>query len=291
MFKLAAITDEISQDFGLACSVVKEYGGEGAEIRSVWDTKVQALTDQQIREMRAILQDQGVLVCCIASPFFKCDLGDEQAYGEHLNILRRCLEIAHQFGTTNIIRGFTFWRKGPLQPVWDRLVESFREPISILEQMDGVLGIENEASCYLGTGGEVGRLLAEIDHPRVCAVWDPANQVFARGEPAYPNGYRAVRERMVHFHIKDAAWSAQGDKARCTPIGEGEIDYRGQMRALLQDGYQGFVSLETHWRPEQLTEEQMTRPGGAAFSSKGEYASRVCFENLVRIINEVRGNA
>lgn len=292
MFKLAAITDEIAQDFAHACDVVKEYGGVGAEIRSVWDTKVQALSDQQIKEMRAILGDKGMRVCCIASPFFKCDLGDAQAYREHLDMLRRCLEIAHAFGI-NLIRGFTFWRKGPLEPVWGRIVGSFPEVVKILDEMDGVLGIENEASCYLGTGGEVARLLAEVNHPRLGAVWDGANQVFAHAEPAYPDGYEAVRDRMVHCHVKDASWDGQKGDARCTPIGEGDIDYRGQMRALIEDGYQGFVSLETHWRPaeQELTQAQMSRPGGAAFSSKGEYGSRVCFENLVRLINEVGGNA
>ncbi len=290
MFKLAAITDEISQDFALALDVCKEYGGEGAEIRSVWDTRVQALTDQQVKDMQRLLDERGMRVCCIASPFFKCDLGDAQQYREHLDILRRCIEISHAFGA-RIVRGFTFWRKGPLEPVWSRIVDGFGEPVKILREMDAVLGIENEHSCYLGTGGEVARLLVELKDPHVGAVWDPANQVFAHAEPPYPNGYEAVRERMVHFHIKDAAWNQAEGKSHCTPIGEGDIDFRGQIRALLDDGYEGYVSLETHWRPEALTQEQISRPGGAAFSSTGEYASRVCFENLLKIIKEVRGNA
>jgi L-ribulose-5-phosphate 3-epimerase len=31
-------------------------------------------------------------------------------------------------------------------------------------------------------------------------------------------------------------------------MGEGNIDYVGQFKALLKDGYTGAVVLETHWR-------------------------------------------
>ena len=291
MFKLAAITDEVSQDFAHALDVCKEYGCEGAEVRSVWDIPVGKLTDQHLRDMQKMLDDRGMRVCCVASPFLKCELGDAQAYREHLELLRRCIDIGHQFGA-NLIRGFAFWKKGPLEPVWQQILDAFPQPLEILREMDAVLGIENEASCYLGTGSEVGRFLKHFDDPHLAAVWDPANQVFANpDEPPYPTGYEAVRGRMAHCHVKDARWNKAEGKAACTPIGEGDIDYPGQIRALLRDGYQGYLSLETHWRPEGLTEEQLSRPGGTAFSSTGEYGSRICLENLTRIINEARANA
>ena len=33
------------------------------------------------------------------------------------------------------------------------------------------------------------------------------------------------------------------------PLGEGVIDWRGQVRALLRNGYKGFFTIETHHRP------------------------------------------
>ena len=32
------------------------------------------------------------------------------------------------------------------------------------------------------------------------------------------------------------------------PIGEMDIDWKGQIAALERDGYRGSISLETHWR-------------------------------------------
>ena len=38
-----------------------------------------------------------------------------------------------------------------------------------------------------------------------------------------------------------------GHKPLWCPLGEGVIDWRGQMEALVRDGYNGWISLETHW--------------------------------------------
>ena len=50
MFTLSGFADEISQDLAHACQVCREYEVEGVEIRSVWDTPVQDLTPEQVRE-------------------------------------------------------------------------------------------------------------------------------------------------------------------------------------------------------------------------------------------------
>ena len=132
MFKLSVISDEISQDFQRVVDVCQEYGVEQVEPRSVWDTPPQKLTDEQVAEMKRILGNAGMSVCAIASPFLKCDLGDEAQYQEHLGILRRCIEIAHELDT-KIIRGFTFWKTGPAKDVWQQIVDAFEEPIRICE--------------------------------------------------------------------------------------------------------------------------------------------------------------
>ena len=66
---------------------------------------------------------------------------------------------------------------------------------------------------------------------------------------------------------------------------------KGERVFVTSKDYQGYASLETHWRPQALTEEQMNRPGGEAFSESGEYASDLCMQNLVQMIAEVRKQA
>ncbi|MCD6362097.1 MAG: sugar phosphate isomerase/epimerase [Armatimonadetes bacterium] len=291
MFKLSVISDEISQDFQRVVDVCQEYGVSMVEPRSVWDTAPQDLTDEQLAEMKRILDEAGMGVACIASPFLKCDLGDEEQYEQHLGILRRCIEIAHFFDC-NIIRGFTFWKTGPAEAVWQQILDAYAEPIEICEAEDVYIGIENEASTHIATAAEAERLYADLASDRVKAIWDPANEVYAEdGERPFPDAYERMKPNLIHVHIKDAVKDPDlPEGARCVPVGiGGYIDYHGQFQALVDDGYEGACSLETHWRPQaDLDEDLLNRPGGSAFSEGGEYASRVCFENIREIIKTLK---
>src|SRR5215470_2004161 len=56
-FKIAVITDEISQDFGHACEVAsKQFGMSWVEVRSLWDKNIASLDEKQIAEAIAILK-------------------------------------------------------------------------------------------------------------------------------------------------------------------------------------------------------------------------------------------
>ena len=290
MFKLSVISDEISQDFQRVVDVCQEFGVEQVEPRSVWDSPLHKLSDQQVAEMKRILDAAGMGVAAIASPFLKCDLGNEEQYQEHLGILRRCIEIARVLDT-NIIRGFTFWKPGPAEAVWQQIIDAFDEPIAICEAEDVYLGIENEASTHIATAAEAERLYAALGSKRVQAIWDPANEVYAEdGELPFPDAFERMKPNLIHVHIKDAVHTPDADDpARCVPVGiGGYINYHAQFKALMDMGYDGACSLETHWRPAaDLDEDLLNRPGGAAFSEGGEYASRVCLENIREIIKIV----
>jgi sugar phosphate isomerase/epimerase len=43
------------------------------------------------------------------------------------------------------------------------------------------------------------------------------------------------------------------------PVGGGKIDYLGQFRALLKDGYAGTMSLETHYLNAARDKEASSR--------------------------------
>jgi len=286
MFRLAVFTDEITQDLDHAVEVAKEYRCEGVEIRSVWDTGVHQLSNAQVKEIKQKTADAGLAVCCLGSPFYKCEIDKPEEIREHHDYLRRCCEVAHELGT-DLIRGFAFWRRGSAEEVWGRILENFEIPVKILEEGDCRLVIENEAATFLGTGGVTAKFLDEVGHPRVAGVWDPCNVLFDFDveETPYPDGYRALKKHMLHMHLKDGERTGP-NQARCTRMGEGQIDYPGQFKALLEDGYEGFVSLETHWRPVDLTEEEMNRPGGSSYSKDGEYASRRCLESIHKMVKE-----
>jgi L-ribulose-5-phosphate 3-epimerase len=287
VFRLAVINDEVSQDLERVCAVAREYRLQAVELRTVWEKNVHELTDAEVAEARRLTEAHGLSICAIASPFYKCRLtgGEPQ---QHLEILRRCLEIAHAWGV-KIVRGFGFWETGHTDRIWPEMVGHYFEPARLAADAGITLAVENEAATSLRTARLLAQFLAEVRAPSVRALWDPANEVYAvgDGETPYPDAFRRVEPWMVHVHIKDARLDDAG-KPICVRIGDGSIDWTGQLRALIESGYEGYVSLETHWRPTaELDDDLLNRPGGSAFSEQGEVASRICLERWAALLREV----
>ena len=287
MFKLAVISDEVSQDFQTVVDVAVEYKLDGVEIRSAWDKPPQDLDNNDMAKMKGILNKAGIEVAGIASPFFKCDIDNEQERREHLEILKRCVKIAQFFGT-KIVRGFTFWNTGQTEAVWDRILEYYREPVKIVENEGIFIGVENESTTSVATAKLAEKFLADVDSPNVRAIWDAANEAHAEnGETPYPDAFNRIKAKMIHCHAKDAAPDDDG-KMESVPVGTGIIDWKGQIKELLDSNYNGYLSLETHWRPKKaLSEALVNQPGGSAFSEAGEEASRVCLDNIFGILKEL----
>ena len=287
MFKLSVITDEVSQDLRVVVSFAKRFNLNGIEIRSVWGRNPQNLLEKA-NDIRRMLSEYDLKVSAIASPFFKADIDSESEYKKHISILKKCIELARRLDT-KIVRGFTFWRKGRLEDYIDRIIEKYQKPLEIIEDEDIILGIENEPSTLAGNGKELATFLSRIKSKNVKAIWDPGNDIFdPSGEIPYPDGYRHVRKWIVHVHIKDGVRKGAEAKPEWTPVGEGEVAYREQFKALREDGYDGYISLETHWRPRRkLSEESIVRPGGEEFSYGAKEASEICIRNLLQILNSI----
>jgi sugar phosphate isomerase/epimerase len=293
--QLAAITDEISQDFEHALDVMLEYGATGAELRGLWGTNIADLTDEQVTRAQTALRERQMRVVGLATPFFKCDLAydtpnEGEAAGrmhlatprgleQQMGMLRRCIQLAHTFETP-LIRVFSFWRKAALTPALEeRIVQAFAEPVALAEKEGIILGLENEHACFIGTGAEAARIASAVNSPNFRIVWDPGN-AFHAGEIPFPEGYEAVKPWMTHMHIKDARiveTPDHGPQPKWCVVGEGNIDYIGQFAALKRDGYAGYISLETHYVPAT----------GSGENGKGtpEDGSRPCLAALRRFLS------
>ncbi len=275
---IAAITDEFSPaDLDGALAGMAEVGMTGAELRVVFGRNMIDLSDDEIDRVRAAVDAQGMTVVSLASPLLKCVLpdsppldsrvqhdvfGSPHTFEDQPRLTRRAFEVAERTGA-GILRVFSYWRTVEPERTFDRVAEALHALSDEASRRGMVIGLENEHACNVGTGGEAGRLLAAIDHPALKLVWDPANASIL-GETPYPDGYANVPvDRIVHVHAKDCR--VENHKPIWGPIGEMDVDWRGQIRALNRDGYQGWFSLETHW----------TGPNGDKFE-----ASTICGRNL-----------
>ncbi len=284
-FPIAVITDEFTQDFERICRTAVEMGIPALELRTIWNKNIVDMNDEEIRQVEHLAQEFGLDVVSIASPVFKCTLPDggdidhrfEQdafhsahTYDDQLRILERSLELANIFEAP-IVRVFSFWRTVQPEKITSRIIEALHGAVEKAAAAGVKIGLENEHACNIATASESAPILDAIQHQSFGLVWDPANCYIA-GEVPYPDGYgRLAANRILHVHAKDGVLPLGSDRMIWGDVGAGEVDWTGQLSAMVRDGYAGMVSLETHWGG----------PGGDKF--KG---STICARSLQRLVAE-----
>jgi len=256
MWKVSVFTDEVSHDFEQALDLIKEWGVKYVELRTVDRTNITDLDDDGVARVKSLLDERGLTVAALGSPFLKCYLHEPKegpagdaffsqanTYEEHLEILKRCGYLADIFGT-RMTRCFSFWREEDPSAVWDEIVERLQHSVKLAQEYGLVLAMENETSCNGGTPQEVRSLVDAVDSPTLGIMWDAGNAQWVDIE-AYPHGYEVVKDRIYHVHIKDPVVEADGTRHGAV-FGEGLVNFRDMFVALQADGYDGPLSLEPH---------------------------------------------
>ncbi|HVP48972.1 MAG TPA: sugar phosphate isomerase/epimerase family protein [Bryobacteraceae bacterium] len=281
LFPIAAITDEFSPDLSTAVQSMSEVGMTAAELRVVFGKNIIDLTDEELNRAQQIVAGKGLKIISIASPLLKCVLPDappidsrfqqdifasRHTFEDQPRLTERAFEIARRTGA-RIVRVFSYWRTIEPGRCFERIVTALRGLAEKAVAHDLIIGLENEHACNIATGAETARLLEAIDHPRLQVVWDPCNALVS-GESPFPQGYRQLPPgRIAHVHAKDCF--VNNHTPTFGPLGECGIDWKGQIRALVDDGYRGFISLETHW----------AGPGGDKHTG-----SMICGRNLKTLV-------
>jgi sugar phosphate isomerase/epimerase len=274
-FRLAVINDEITQDFEQACRVASQDFGLGwIELRTMWNKNVTELNTKEIEDARNILEKHKLRVTDIASPLFKTDWpgaprSDQSESRDQFHadfdasaqdkLLERCISLAKTFNTDRI-RCFDFWRLTDQKPYREAINAKLRQAAERCAKDHRILLLENEMSCNTATGEESAAVLAAIPNSNFMLNWDPGNAA-AIGSTPYPDGYDLLpKNRIGHCHAKDVT-RKPGEKYEWAPVGAGVIDWVGQFKVFVRDGYHHAVSLETHWRgagtPEASTRISM----------------------------------
>lgn len=281
--KFAFITDEATQDLKEAIDFAGEQGMQGVELRSVADTPIDRIDAETLREYKRMLDEAGLEVCNLASSFFKC--APDQAEREYDKLARLC-DAADILGC-DTIRGFVFFAGENGPEITDELIGLFAPAVEILKKRGKTLLLEADPSVNTTNHAAVAEFLKRLGSDAVGAIYDPGNDIYDMyREIPYPDGYEAVKPWLKHVHIKDAVRNEQ-DEPECVCIGTGWVDYPGLLKALSRDGYEGWLSLETHYRVNTvISEELMARPGGAAFSAGGMGATAESAAALRKLMEE-----
>ena len=237
---LSGFGDEIDPDPVVQVAVMQALGARHLEVRSAWRTNVVDLGSEQLERLRSVLAAAGMGVSAVASPIGKVDVSVAPEF--EVERLRRVIRVAQTLGTPNI-RVFSFFRPDglPAEAMRDDVMTRMRLLADEAEREQVVLLHENEKDIYGDTPERVLDLVETVGSPALRLAWDNANFVQVGVRP-FTDGYAMLRPYVDYLQVKDAL-AATGE---VVPAGEGDGELPETLRALRDDGYTGFASLEPH---------------------------------------------
>lgn len=244
--ELGIVSDEIAPDFRTAAAHGISWGISRYEIRCLASGRVPDVNMAEWEDTVAAAREHGLSITALSPGILKHSLDRYADLERELReTLPRTIDCAWQCGAGLIIVFGV--RKRPADGPADRarVVDLLRRAADAAGSAGMKIAIENEPGFHCDTGAATRAIIDEVASPALGANWDPCN-AYGTDEIPYPAGYEAIRPVILNVHAKD---TARGSLIQCVPVGEGAIDWEGQIRALVADAVVPHVTIETHCLP------------------------------------------
>lgn len=238
--KISGFSDEISESIDIQFEVLSRLGIRYFEARGIDGKNISLLTDEEVQNLKAKMDQYDIQVSSIGSPVGKIKL--EESFEEHFAMFQNVVKIAKTLGS-KYIRMFSFYHEGGTE--WTKeeralVLERLQMLIAYAKEQDVILLHENEKDIYGDTVERVLDLMQELSCDHFKVVFDPANFVQCQQDTKY--AYKVLKDYIAYMHIKDAR--LEDDKV--VPAGEGDGNIPYIVEQLLNNGYDGFFSMEPH---------------------------------------------
>jgi sugar phosphate isomerase/epimerase len=210
------------------------------------------------QELRRRIDDLGLRVACLAGYTDFClglERGDIPTREMQVLYVRELSRLAEGLGC-DLIRVFTGYDdlKTPFDQQWSLCVAHLKECARQAAAFGVTLGVQNHHDTAVHFDS-LFDLLEEIDEPNCKAMYDAWAPALQGMDPA--EGVRKLAPYLVHTTVADYVrrprfryqpalvnYTREADAIRAVPMGEGFIDYRRFLAALVEAGYQGYVAYE-----------------------------------------------
>lgn len=210
---LSAFADEVSSDFTKQLEYLKSKDISYIEPRNINGTGVAAITLEETKNAKKMLDDYKIGVSSIGSPIGKISVEDD--FADHIRLFEHVMDIAEIFETKNIRMFSFFYPKNTDVHTYRAAVLARLEILLELAEKRGLtLCHENEKAIYGEAPEDCLDLMKHFDG-RMKSVLDMGNFAFCQKDPM--KGYEYLAPYIEYIHIKDAFYDT-----RIVPAGQGE---------------------------------------------------------------------
>jgi L-ribulose-5-phosphate 3-epimerase len=277
------INDEYSQDPISAIKFARDSGLSCLELRSMWGKRnICDLSSTELSHLKQLLSDSGIAACVIDTFAFKRPFGTVEDRQADLDLADKAADIAAFLGAGSI-RVFAFW--ADTAPAFPVIASEIRSAADRVRDRGVHVLVENGTFSSVGQGSNLAELLKEINDPIVSGLWDPGNVINGGWPESVEDGLAALVGQISHVHIKNPHVGTPGEY-RFGPMTGGTIDWARQISTLHESGYDGLLSLETHWRQDRVLcgRDTFDFPNGYGFSDGGEKSTAEMLGELTDLL-------
>lgn len=242
----------------------KELGADGVQV----PTRLEPLNDETgtpatRKEFLKKLEDLGLEISATLAGLGPGGISFAEHNPERLAKFRRDMEISAELGATIITSHIgPVPADGPSHPRWPVMQDALNQIARFTKETGVRFAIETgPETCEV-----LNQMIEMLDPPGVGVNLDPANLVMCAGDDPVA-GVRLLKDKIIHTHAKDGVMLknvgpeaiylrdpkdltrkkpdvGQGKSFQEVPLGEGNVDFPGWLRALKDVGYDYFLTIE-----------------------------------------------
>ena len=252
--KLSGFTDEAGKSLEIQIKATQELGWNCLSARTINGTNIHDLPQEEFEKVADRLEEAGIEVIEFGSLIGNWAKSVETEFDITIAEIVRAIPRMQRLGT-KMVRVMSYAQ----HPWGERQFadERFRRLRAIVRRFEdaGLQAVHENCMNYGGFSADhTLRLIKEV--PGLKLVFDTGNPVFQRDRAKaipYPwqdplEFYEAIKEHVVHVHIKDCLNPLEGETEpeRYTLPGEGQARLPEILAALKRDGYKGALAIEPH---------------------------------------------
>lgn len=292
---LTGFADEAGSDIDTQIRATQMLGWNYIESRGINGCNIHDIPDPEFDAVQQKLEEAGIRINCFGSTIANWSKKITDPFDITLAEIERAIPRMHRL-STKLVRIMSYAVLQDREPDDQMEEERFKRLREIKKRFDdaGIIAVHENCNNYGGMGWKyTQRLLDNV--PGLKLVFDTGNPVFTddRNHPKpYPKQsswefYTCVKEHLAYVHIKDGVWDSSKATVEYTYPGEGNGDVEKILKDLLENGYDGGISIEPHlavvFHDDRVQSEDEVR-----FNSYVEYGRRL-MNLLEKIRPAVRG--
>ena len=266
-FKIGVMTDSFKLPFEQGLEKAAEVGAQGIQLYVVeGENKYDTFDDAKVARVRALLEQHGLVISAVCGDFggHGFERVDENEW--KIPASKAVADLAVRLGTkvvTTHIGVVPENKDDPLKA--DTECEAYKNMVDACREI-GEYAASVGVTFAIETGPEPAErlkaFLDDVNSEGFGVNMDPANLVMCCGTDPVKSVY-TLGKYIVHTHAKDGkgfiidprkvyTFFAEGgiedlrlsDYFLEVPLGEGNVDFDGYLKALEDIGYNGFLTVE-----------------------------------------------